>query len=379
MARGHVARIRSQGGRFVNVALLESWGWAPDFADSFGRFLGTVEKREPFFPARVASISRGVYHLAAAEGEVDARVLKRVRTSPTGPPAVGDWVVVESFSVPGVDPRIVHVLDRRSRLSRKAAGARTEEQVVAANVDAVFLVMGLDGDFNPRRLERFVAMVRESGAEPVVVLTKADLCADPEAGRAQAEEAAPGTTVVAVNALAGENLAPLATHLAAGGTVAMVGSSGAGKSTLLNALCGEVVMRTAPVRESDDRGRHTTTHRRLVQLPGGGLLIDNPGIRELQLWADDEGSLEETFDDIEELALQCRFRDCGHGQEPGCGVQAAIRDGSLDPARLRNYDDLREEQRRLEQRRDEASRRAGERKVGAFYKSVQQAKKNRRW
>ncbi len=362
----------------MSEAALEAWGWASDFAESFARFLASTEETAPFFAARVVSISRGVYLLAAAEGEIGARALKRVRASAAGTPAVGDWVVVEGASASGVDPRIVQVLDRRSRLSRKAAGARTQEQVVAANVDAVFLVMGLDGDFNPRRLERFVAMVRESGAAPVVVLTKADLCGDPEAGRARAERAAPGTTVVAVNARAGENLAPLAAHLAAGRTVAMVGSSGAGKSTLLNALCGEAVMRTAPVRESDDRGRHTTTHRRLVPLPGGGLLIDNPGIRELQLWADDEGSLEETFDDVEELALECRFRNCGHGQEPGCAVQAAIRDGSLDAARLRNYDGLREERRRLEQRRDEASRRAEDRRLGAYYKSVQRAKKNRR-
>ena len=196
--------------------------------------------------------------------------------------------------------------------------------------------------------------------------------------RERAAEASPGATVVAVNALAKQDLEPLALHLAPGRTVAMLGSSGAGKSTLLNGLSGEEVMRTARVREGDDRGRHTTTHRRLVQLPGGGLLIDNPGIRELQLWADDESSLEETFDDIEEVALECRFRDCGHGQEPGCAVRAAIRDGSLDPARLRNYHDLREEQRRLEQRRDEASRRAEDRRLGAYYKSVQRAKKNRR-
>ncbi len=362
----------------MSEARLEAWGWAPDFAASFERFLESTEEAAPFFAARVVSVARGVHHLAAAKGKVAARSLKRVRSSTSGAPAVGDWVVVESASGPGVDPRIVHVLDRRSRLSRKAAGARTEEQVVAANVDAVFLVMGLDGDFNPRRLERFVAMVRESGAEPLVVLTKSDLCGDPEARLARAEHAAPGTTVVAVNALAGENLELLAGRLAAGSTVAMVGSSGAGKSTLLNALCGEEVMPTAPVRERDDRGRHTTTHRRLVRLPGGGLLIDNPGIRELKLWADDDASLEETFDDIEELRLGCRFRDCGHGREPGCAVQAAIRDGLLDPARLRNYNDLRDEQRRLEQRRDEASRRAEERRLGAFYKSVQQAKKNRR-
>ncbi len=362
----------------VNEAGLEAWGWAPDFADSYRRFLKSASAPEHLFPARVVSISRGVFQVVATDGEIDARLLKRVRRGPAGAPAIGDWVVVEAAPAMGVDPRIVHVLARRSRLSRKAAGARTEEQVVAANLDAVFLVMGLDGDFNLRRLERFVAMATESGAEPVVVLTKADLVDDPEAMREQAADASPGTIVVAVNALAGENLKPLAAHLASGRTVAMVGSSGAGKSTLLNALCDEEVMRTAPVREGDDRGRHTTTHRRLVQLPGGGLLIDNPGIRELQLWADDESSLEETFDDIEELARGCRFRDCDHGQEPGCAVRAAIRDGSLEPARLRNYNDLREEQRRLEQRRDEVSRRAEDRRLGAYYRSVQKAKKNRR-
>ncbi len=362
----------------VNEADLEAWGWADDFAGSCNRFLASAAARERLFAARVVSISRGVFHVAAAEGEIGARVLKRVHRGSAGSPAVGDWVVVETSSVAGVDPRIVHVLDRRSRLSRKAAGARTEEQVVAANLDAVFLVMGLDGDFNLRRLERFVAMVTESGAEPVVVLTKADLVADPEARRRQAVEASPGTTVVAVNALARENLKPLAVHLTPGRTVAMVGSSGAGKSTLLNALCGEEVMRTAPVRAGDDRGRHTTTRRRLVRLPGGGLLIDNPGIRELQLWADDESSLEETFDDIEKIALECRFRDCGHGREPGCAVRAAAESGGLDPARLRNYHDLREEQRRLELRRNEVSRRAEDRRLGAYYKLVQQARRNRR-
>ena len=361
-----------------NEAALEAWGWAPDFADSYRRFLESAAVPEHLFAARVVSLSRGVFHVVASEGEIDARLLKRVRRGPAGSPAVGDWVVVEAAPATGADPRIVHVLDRRSRLSRKAAGARTEEQVVAANLDAVFLVMGLDGDFNLRRLERFVAMATESGAVPVVVLTKADLAADAEAMRQQAEEASPGTTVVAVAALANENLEPLAVHLAPGRTVAMVGASGAGKSTLLNALCGEEVMRTAPVREGDDRGRHTTTHRRLVQLPGGGLLIDNPGIRELQLWADDDSSLEETFDDIEALGRECRFRDCGHGREPGCAVRAAIESGRLDPARLRNYDELREEQRRLEQRRDEVSRRVEDRRLGAYYKSVQQAKNRRR-
>ena len=182
----------------MNETALETWGWAPDFADSYRQFLESAVAPERLFPARVVSMSRGVFHLATAEGEVDAPLLKRVRRAASGSPAVGDWVVVETAAGSGADPRIVHVLERRSRLSRKAAGARTEEQVVAANLDAVFLVMGLDGDFNLRRLERFVAMATESGAEPVVVLTKADLAADPEAMREQAADASPGTTVVAV-------------------------------------------------------------------------------------------------------------------------------------------------------------------------------------
>ena len=361
-----------------NVATLEAWGWAPDFADSYRRFLESSSS-ERLFPARVVSMSRGVYHLATAEGEVDAPLLKRVRRAASGSPVVGDWVVVETASAAGADPRIVHVLERRSRLSRKAAGARTEEQVVAANLDAVFLVMGLDGDFNLRRLERFVAMATESGAVPVVVLTKADLAADAEAMRQQAEEASPGTTVVAVAALANENLEPLAVHLASGRTVAMVGASGAGKSTLLNALCGEEVMRTAPVREGDDRGRHTTTHRRLVPLPGGGLLIDNPGIRELQLWADDDSSLEETFDDIEELARECRFprlrprsrarlrrprrdREPAGWTRPGCATTTSCGKSSAAWSSAAT----------------KSSRRAEDRRLGSYYKSVQQAKNRRR-
>ncbi len=362
----------------MSVATLETWGWAPDFADSYRRFLESAAVPEHLFAARVVSLSRGVFHVVASEGEIDARLLKRVRRGPAGSPAVGDWVVVEAAPATGADPRIVHVLDRRSRLSRKASGARTEEQLVAANLDSVFLVMGLDGDFNPRRLERFVAMATESGAVPVVVLTKTDLCDDLEALLASARDSAAGASVIAVSAPENENLEPLAIHLAPGRTVAMVGSSGVGKSTLLNALCGHEVMATASVREGDDRGRHTTTHRQLVRLPGGGLLIDNPGIRELQLWADDDSSLEETFDDVEELGRECRFRDCGHGGEPGCAVRAAIEAGRLDPARLRNYDELREEQRRLEKRRDEVSRRAEDRRLGAYYKSVQQAKNRRR-
>ncbi len=362
----------------ANGGALVAWGWTQGFDDAFASVLAQRRGAGAVVAARVVSISRGVIHLVAEEGELNARALQRIRGSTSGPPLVGDWVAVEKTQVPGADPKIVQVLPRRTLLSRRAAGARTEEQGVAANVDAVFLVMGMDGDFNLRRMERFLAMAAESGAEPVVVLTKKDLCADPAALCAKARAAAPAAVVVAVDTPAGENLAALAGYLEAGRTVAMLGSSGAGKSTLLNALCGEEVMRTAPVRGSDDRGRHTTTRRRLVQLPGGGLLIDNPGIRELALWAEGDASLDETFDDIRGIARECRFRDCGHGREPGCAVLKAIRNGRLAPARLRNYNELLAEQRRLWERRDEASRRAGERRLGAYYRSVQRARRNRR-
>jgi len=250
--------------------------------------------------------------------------------------AVGDWVLLEG-------KRIVALLPRRTAIKRGAAGEHYQQQVIAANIDTVFIVCGLDADFNPRRLERYCLLVGSGGAEPVVVLTKADLTQDvPGAVGALVELAAQKIVVRAVNARDPGSVSALLPWLGDGRTVALVGSSGAGKSTLTNTLLGEERMRTGAVRDSDSRGRHTTTYRALMTLPSGACVIDTPGMRELKPTGE-EDLAEGGFADIELLATQCRFRDCSHDREPGCAVQAAIARGELDPARLANYLKLRDE------------------------------------
>jgi len=234
-------------------------------------------------------------------------------------------------------------LPRASKFSRKVAGVTTEEQIVAANVDTLFLVIGLDGDFNPRRVERYLAPAWDSGATPVLVLNKADVCEDVTALIAEVELIAAGIPVHPVSALDGD-VDELRRYCVSGQTVALIGSSGVGKSTLINALLGEDRQDTGDVSEHQDRGRHTTTNRELIVLPTGGLIIDNPGMRELQLWSDDAG-VDETFADILKLAGECRFRDCRHESEPDCAVQAALYDGTLDGERYRNYLKLKRELR----------------------------------
>ena len=332
------------------------------------------------FPSRVIFESREHYRVSTPLGEASAEPAGRLRLGDLLP-VVGDWVWVDGLSPTDAAQqtcRIVGILPRRTSLSRKVPGEKTVEQVVAANVDTVFLVMGLDGDFNLRRLERFVVMIHESGASPVVVLTKEDLHDDPVEARLDAQTAAPGVPVYGVSSLQGKGLEPLQVFLEPGKTVAMVGSSGAGKSTLLNALNGEDVMKTGAVRASDDRGRHTTTHRQLVLLKSGGLLVDNPGVREIQLWAEDS-SLDEAFHDIAELARACRFRDCSHNDEPGCAVRRALDDGTLSPERFRNWQGLEKELRHLESRRDVVTRRREDKKLGQLYKRVQEGKRKNRF
>lgn len=287
-------------------------------------------------------------------------------------PAVGDWVGVRLQ--PGADLAPIEVrFERLSAFVRRAAGKRSERQVVAANIDAVLVVCAIGGDFNVRRIERYLAPIRQSGAAPVVVISKSDL-ADDLGGYAEHIAAVAATTPVHfVSALTGDGLEHIRPYVAAGRTVALVGSSGAGKSTLTNALLGEVVMAVEAVRDGDDHGRHTTTHRQLLPIPGGGALIDTPGMRELQLWDGADG-LEEVFSDIHALASECAFRDCAHQGEPGCAVQAAIDSGDLESDRVRSYEKLGRELAREARRHDDHAQRAFQRerkrKVRAFSRQV---------
>jgi ribosome biogenesis GTPase len=259
-------------------------------------------------------------------------------------PAVGDFVRVR-------DTVIEEVLPRRTVFVRKAAGDTLEAQVIAANIDTVFVVTGLDGDFNLRRLERYFATARASGAHCAILLNKADLCEDLDARIREVRAIAPGADVVTISALHGDGIDVLRPYLVPGETVAFVGSSGAGKSTLINRLLGRERQSTGAVRETDSRGRHTTTHRELLETPSGALLIDTPGLRQLQPWAG-EDDVDGAFPDIEELAAGCRYRDCAHAGEEGCAVQFAIDEGSLDFDRFSNYRKMRKEAAYLDRQLD---------------------------
>jgi len=323
---------------------LTDWGWDDKWAASFAA-LGVAE----WVPARVVRGARGVYTVRGEAGEWVAETSGKFRhrtTSRADFPAVGDWVAIEQGIV------IQAILPRRSRFSRKQPGEKTEEQIVAANVDTVFLVCGLDGDYNPRRIERYLGPAWDSGARPVLLLNKADVRADALACVQEIESLAAGVPVHLIAACDGTGFAALESYLRPGHTIALVGSSGAGKSTLINRLLGEERLVTGDVRATDSRGRHTTSHRELLRLPGGTLMIDNPGLRELQLWSDEVG-LEAAFEDVDALAVNCRFRDCRHGNEPGCAVQAALTTGVLPMERYESYLKLRRELAFLARQQDQ--------------------------
>ena len=312
---------------------LDALGWDERLEDAFRPY-----RERELAPARVAAEHRGAYAVLGDRAERRAVVRGHVRDRALlsgGLPAVGDWVAVtDDDDVPVIEA----VLPRRTSVVRKTAALEADEQVLVANVDTLFIVSDLAGDLSARRLERYLATAYESGAEPVVVLTKLDLCADRSA-IVEAESAAIGVPVLAVSNVTGEALDTLHGFLRPARTVALLGSSGVGKSTLVNRLAGTELMETADVRR-DGRGRHTTRHRQLLVLPGGALLVDTPGMRELQLW---DGDLDEAFSDIADLAVRCRFTDCAHDTEPGCAVQAAIGTGELDPRRLASYRKLERE------------------------------------
>lgn len=328
---------------------LTAVGWNPRRAEEFA-----PHARKGLIPARVSHEHTHIYRVLTATGEMLARVAGRLRhraSARTDYPAVGDWVAVEPDRHGG-EARIHAILPRISRFSRRAAGDVTEEQIVAANIDMVFLVAGLDRDFNVRRLERYLVVASESGASPVIVLNKADLADDPEARVEEVRALAPGVPVHAVSCEVPGSLEPLRRYLGHGQTGALLGSSGVGKSTIVNRLIGRDLLPTREVRESDSRGRHVSTNRELVLLPGQGVIIDTPGMRELQLWETGE-ALAGTFGDIEALAMQCRFRDCHHRSEPGCAVVAAEAAGTLASGRLASFHKLAAEQTYQARQQDE--------------------------
>jgi ribosome biogenesis GTPase / thiamine phosphate phosphatase len=325
---------------------LEPLGWTPFFQDQLDAAL------EPdLVPARVVIEYQDRYRLLGTEGyswaQLSGNIRHQAEVDRLGRPAVGDWVAVRPAGDDDMGT-IVHLLERQSCFVRQSAGRRSGAQVVAANIDTVFVVTSCNRDFNPRRIERYLTTVWNSGAGAVIVLNKADLC-DPEPYLAKLATAAPDVAVAVVSALEEQGKSQLLEHIRPGLSVALVGSSGVGKSTLVNWLVGREVQEVRAIREDDARGRHTTTHRELILMPGGGVLIDTPGMRELQLWSAGEG-LAEAFADIESLAQTCRFRDCAHGGEPGCAIAQSLRAGTLDPGRVASYLKLRHEQEAQETR-----------------------------
>lgn len=312
---------------------LPQLGWNPFFEERFKPYV-----QESYIPARVAVQHRDRYVLYSEVGELEGEITGKMRYFAAGAhelPAVGDWVVVHARPEEKA-ATIVEILQRKSQFSRKVAGEKSEEQIVAANVDLVFLVTGLDANFNLRRIERYLVVAHESGAQPVVVLNKADLIGDVKSKINEVKASAGDIPIVGTVAMDGTGLDEIRSFLKEGITGALLGSSGVGKSTIINRLVGRELMTTREVRESDSRGRHATTRRELVLLPSGGLLIDTPGMRELQLWGGSEG-LKNTFPDIEGLIAQCKFRNCSHTVEPNCAVRRALDDGTLDEKRYKNY------------------------------------------
>ncbi|MBS3909052.1 MAG: ribosome small subunit-dependent GTPase A [Actinobacteria bacterium] len=327
---------------------LESLGWNAFFEASFADYA-----EQGYLTGRVSAEHKHIYRVFTEDGEVLATVSGKMRHDSrrrAAFPAVGDWVVMLLRA--GEDRAVIHdILERRSKFTRQVAGNMIDVQVIAANIDTVFLVNALNDDFNLRRMERYITLAWESGAKPVLILNKADLCDNLDEKLAEVEGIAIGVPVHVVSAIKKQGLQALDPYLKKGSTAALLGSSGTGKSTLINTLFGEEVQKVAEIRESDGKGRHTTTYRRLIALPSGGLVIDTPGLREIQLWGTDEG-LSDAFEDIDAFAGECRFNDCNHESEPGCAVKKAIEDGTLDATRYESYLKLQQELAFLADKKD---------------------------
>ncbi len=332
---------------------------------------------EDLVPARVVRVDRGAAIIETGEATIRVTVAGKLSSDgESGSPAVGDWVGVQRSGDSGV---IRIILPRAGAMARRRPGSAEVEQVVAANVDMVLVVESLERGPNPRRIERAAALAWDGGASPVVVLTKADTCADLQAAVEKAREGAPYSEILPVSALSGDGMDSVADFLTAGSTSVLLGPSGVGKSTLINCLLGEDRLAVGEVRTGDHKGRHTTTRRELVVLPGGGCVIDTPGIRELGLWLDQQ-AVSNVFPEIEQAALGCRFGDCRHESEPGCAVREAAESGVLDPRRVESFLRLRREVENLDLRRDESKKyeiRARERSFGRMVRQAVKLKKNR--
>ncbi len=353
--------------------LIEQYGWSDALRLPF-----EPHARAGYRPGRIIVQQREANRVVTDVGILSARLSGRVRheAGEAGHPAAGDWVALSANA--GEGTATIHaVLPRRTAFVRRAADSVQTLQVIAANIDVVFVVTLMNADLNPRRLERFLAAAWQSGARPVVVLTKADLCQQPEGQAADVGTLAAGCSVLTVSAHQGVGLSGLMDHIKPGETCVLIGSSGVGKSTLVNALLGEERMATQDIRATDARGRHTTSHRQLILLPGGGLLLDTPGIREVGL-IDADAGLSTVFDDIERLAQNCRFRDCGHTTEPGCAIRDALDRGRLDADRWAHFQKLSQELTALELTKDRTAQEVERRRLAALQRAYRSMKKDLR-
>lgn len=348
------------------TASIQDFGLVPFFAQQL-----SLEEIEHDRVARVTEVQRSLIRVTDGASERSITLTSKwLEVAAAQRPTVGDWVVLDDALL-----RVERILERKSLFRRVAAGEKAELQPIAANVDILFVVTSCNEEFKESRLERYLALAAEAGVIPVVVLTKIDLCDDSDVYADRARSVQQGIAVESVNALDSSTFAGLMAWIEPGSTIALVGSSGVGKSTILNTLTGEVVAATSGIREDDKKGRHTTTHRQLHPLPSGGLLIDVPGMRELKV-ADVDSALATVFDEIEELAAQCRFADCHHDSEPGCAVRAAIERGDLNERRLNNYRKLLRENARHSA--SIAERRSQFRAQGKLYKQIQSMKDSRK-
>jgi ribosome biogenesis GTPase len=350
---------------------IDKWGWDSSFEEKFKNY-----KKQGLSAGRVVLESRHQYEVESEFGRLKAKVSGHYMYTAINRaeyPTIGDWVALKIEDDSAV---IEKLITRKSAFSRKRAGIEIEEQIIAANIDYLFLVFGMDGgrNFSSGALERFLTRAWDSGATPVLVLNKSDLCDDTAQYKLEAEAVSAGTSIYITSAVTGDGLEELYKYLLPGKTIAFTGFSGVGKSALINSLCGIELMKTGELREHDHKGRHTTTRKELIKLDNGAIMIDSPGIKELQLWGDEE-SLSFSFEDITTIAVDCRFKDCSHGGEPGCAVQNALASGELEHRRFENYLDMKKELKYLESKKDIRSILEEKAKWKKFSKHVKSLKK----